>query len=113
MILEKVKLKNKLSDLEDKLKKQDIKIGDIVNVIYYEPFESYKTKIGKVIGLKPTMYDTSYSFKVEFKDKEVRLVDKIDVELVSNNDLLNCKKCDGYYGIDINHCCYKCKTELI
>ena len=112
MILEKVNLKNKLSDLEDKLKKQDIEIGDIVTVIYYEPFDCYKTKVGKVIGLKPTMYDTSYDLKVEFENKEIKLVDKTDVEL-NTTKTINCEKCDGDYGIDINHCCYKCKTKLI
>ena len=31
---------------------------------------------------------------------------------VPKGTLLNCPKCKDYYGIDINHCCFKCKTKI-
>lgn len=42
---------------------------------------------------------------------------KLFVELLRGkepkNNLLNCRNCNGFYGININHKCFKCLQSLI
>ena len=83
LILELKNLQNKKLELQEKLKKQNLKIGDKVNFICYKPFVGYKIKKAKIIDTNVSTYDTSYDYKLKLKNGKKKLADNIEVELIT------------------------------
>ena len=52
-------------------------------------------------------YDRQYKMIVKALS-EFEKLNKSDV----SSSLLNCKNCNGYYGVNINHQCFKCLQPL-
>ena len=82
-IVDLMNLENKRLEIQSKLEKQKIKIGDNVNYLYYKPFVGYKIKKAKVIDTDVSIYDEAYSFKLQLKNGKITLADLKDVQLIN------------------------------
>lgn len=83
LILELKNLENKRIELQEKLKKQKLKIGDEVNFIYYKPFVGYKIKKAKIVDTNVSIYDDCYNYKLKLENGKTQLADNIKVELIN------------------------------
>jgi hypothetical protein len=83
LILELKNLQNKKLELQEKLKKQNLKIGDEVNFIYYEPFVGYKIKKAKIVDTNVGVYDASYNYELKLENGKTQLADNIEVQLIN------------------------------
>ena len=83
LILELKNLENKRLELQEQLKKQNLKKGDEVNFLYYKPFVGYKIKKAKIVDTNVTIYDTSYDYKLELENGKIQLADNINVQLIN------------------------------
>ena len=83
LLLELKNLENKRLEVQEQLKKQNLKKGDEVNFIYYEPFVGYKITKAKIIDTDVGIYDTGYNYKLELENGKTQLADNIEVQLIN------------------------------
>ena len=83
LILELKNIENKRLELQEELKKQNLKIGDKVNFIYYKPFVGYKIKKAKIVDTNVSVYDTGYNYKLKLENGKTQLADNIEVQLIN------------------------------
>ena len=83
LILELKNLENKRLEVQEQLKKQNLKKGDKVNFIYYKPFVGYKVTKAKIVNTNVSIYDISCNYELRLENGKTQLADNIEVQLIN------------------------------
>ena len=78
LLIELKNLENKRNELQEKLEKQKLKVGDEVHFLYYKPFIGYKITRAKIIDTNVSIYDDGYAYEIKLKTvKQGQLIIKM------------------------------------